>query len=246
MISKTTRLCYLLSFIKIYIRYFQSRGGVTHRATETFPLGLDCLVSNAYSLLTLAYKYLLTFPVTQVSCEKSFFTLKYLKNRLRNSMTNDNLEAFMLISIEKSILMELDNDIIINELGTKRHAKNCKTYNIIKVYRLILKKWPENIGLPGKNFGATVAGHLFKSVIGDPRATLYGLQIQFIINVWPMKLYFLALDTKKATDPWFKALLNNKQQFLHTVFTINNFVVVNYSYSIIPTFSKLSKLVVNF
>jgi len=34
-------------------------------------------------------------------------------------MTNDNLEAFMLISIEKSILMELDNDIIINELGTK-------------------------------------------------------------------------------------------------------------------------------
>jgi len=36
-------------------------------------------------------------------------------------MTNDNLEAFMLMSIEKSILieLELDNDIIINELGTK-------------------------------------------------------------------------------------------------------------------------------
>ncbi|KAF0749009.1 hypothetical protein FWK35_00030951 [Aphis craccivora] len=31
-------------------------------------------------------------------------------------MTNDNLEAFMLISIEKSILMELDNYIIIKEL----------------------------------------------------------------------------------------------------------------------------------
>jgi len=37
-------------------------------------------------------------------------------------MTNDNLEAFMLMSIGKSIhsiLMELDNDIIISELGTK-------------------------------------------------------------------------------------------------------------------------------
>jgi len=62
---------------------------------------------------------LLTLPVTQVSCERSFSTLKYLKNRLRNSMANENLESFMLMSIEKSILMELDNDTIINELGTK-------------------------------------------------------------------------------------------------------------------------------
>ncbi|KAL4113078.1 hypothetical protein QTP88_016768 [Uroleucon formosanum] len=77
------------------------------------------LFSNAYSLLTLAYKYLLTLPVTQISCERSFSTLKYLKNRLRNSMANEKLESFMLMSIEKSILMELNNDTIINELGTK-------------------------------------------------------------------------------------------------------------------------------
>ncbi|KAL4088612.1 hypothetical protein QTP88_023701 [Uroleucon formosanum] len=77
------------------------------------------LFSSEYSLLTLAYKYLLTLPVTQVSCERSFSTLKYLKNRLRNSMANEKLESFMLMSIEKSILMELDNDTIINELGTK-------------------------------------------------------------------------------------------------------------------------------
>jgi len=34
-------------------------------------------------------------------------------------MTNDNLEAFMLKSIEKSILIDLDNDEITNELGSK-------------------------------------------------------------------------------------------------------------------------------
>lgn len=34
-------------------------------------------------------------------------------------MANEKLESFMLMSIEKSILMELDNDTIINELGTK-------------------------------------------------------------------------------------------------------------------------------
>jgi len=77
------------------------------------------LFSNAYSLLTLAYKYLLTLPVTQVSCERSFSSLKYIKNRLRNSMTNEHLEEFMLMSIEKSILIELDNDVITNELGSK-------------------------------------------------------------------------------------------------------------------------------
>jgi len=37
-------------------------------------------------------------------------------------MKNDNLEAFMLMSIEKSILTEIDNDIIINELGTKSNV----------------------------------------------------------------------------------------------------------------------------
>jgi len=34
-------------------------------------------------------------------------------------MENEYLESFMLRSIEKLILMELDNDTIINELGTK-------------------------------------------------------------------------------------------------------------------------------
>lgn len=77
------------------------------------------LFSNAFSLLTLAYKYLLTLPVTQLSCERSFSTLKYIKCRLRNSMTDEHLEEFMLMSIEKSILIELDNDVITNELRSK-------------------------------------------------------------------------------------------------------------------------------
>lgn len=34
-------------------------------------------------------------------------------------MTNDHLEAFMLMSIEKSLLVDLDNDEITNELGNK-------------------------------------------------------------------------------------------------------------------------------
>jgi len=52
---------------------------------------------------------------------KLFSTLKYLKNILRNAKANyANLyiEAFILMSMEKSILMDLDNDLIgNNELG---------------------------------------------------------------------------------------------------------------------------------
>lgn len=36
-------------------------------------------------------------------------------------MTND-LEAFMLMSVEKSIIMDLDNDDITNELGSKSNT----------------------------------------------------------------------------------------------------------------------------
>jgi len=54
-----------------------------------------------------------------VACERSFSTLKYLKNRLRNSMTNENLESFMLMAIENKILMEINNNIIINTVGEK-------------------------------------------------------------------------------------------------------------------------------
>lgn len=49
------------------------------------------LFSNAYPTLTIGYQFLLTLPVTQVICERSFSTLKYFKNRLRN-MTNEHLE----------------------------------------------------------------------------------------------------------------------------------------------------------
>lgn len=77
------------------------------------------LFSNSYPILTIAYQYLLTLPVTQVACERSFSTLKYLKNRLRNSMTDEHLESFMLMAIEKNILVEIDNDVIINLVGEK-------------------------------------------------------------------------------------------------------------------------------
>lgn len=77
------------------------------------------LYSNAYPTVSIAYQYLLTLPITQVACERSFSTLKYSKIHLRYSMTTEHFESFMLMAIEKQILYSLDRNMIINKVGEK-------------------------------------------------------------------------------------------------------------------------------
>lgn len=67
----------------------------------------------------LACQFLLTLPVTQVASERSFSILKYIKTRLRSTMSNEHLETFMLMVIEKKVLIEFNNDEIINSVGEK-------------------------------------------------------------------------------------------------------------------------------
>ncbi|CAI6362566.1 unnamed protein product [Macrosiphum euphorbiae] len=74
------------------------------------------LYCDAYANLFLAYKYVLTLPSTQVSCERSFSFLKNIKSRLRSQLSDPKLEAFMLMAIEKQKLTLLDSDKIIEEL----------------------------------------------------------------------------------------------------------------------------------
>ncbi|KAK0148974.1 hypothetical protein N1851_010581 [Merluccius polli] len=74
-------------------------------------------LTDAYHILGLGYKFLLTLPVTQVACERSFSILKYIKNRLRSNSSQEHLEAFMLMATEKDILMSLDSDCVIDRLA---------------------------------------------------------------------------------------------------------------------------------
>ena len=72
---------------------------------------------QAYKHLFSAYKLLLTLSSTQVACERSFSKLKYIKNRLRSSLSSTHLEAFMLMSTETDVLSELNNDTIIDHVA---------------------------------------------------------------------------------------------------------------------------------
>ena len=77
------------------------------------------LLTDAYKSIGHAYKFLLTLPVSQVQCERSFSALKRIKSRLRSTMTEEHLEAFMLMSVEKSILAKLDTNAIIDDVAAK-------------------------------------------------------------------------------------------------------------------------------
>jgi len=75
--------------------------------------------TNAYPGLYLAYKLLLNLSVSQVLCERTYFTLKHVKTSIRSTLSQQNFETLILMSVEKDILMDLDNNDIINTISTK-------------------------------------------------------------------------------------------------------------------------------
>uniref|UniRef100_A0A2S2R5R2 HAT C-terminal dimerisation domain-containing protein n=1 Tax=Sipha flava TaxID=143950 RepID=A0A2S2R5R2_9HEMI len=72
---------------------------------------------HAYPALYLSYKLLITFSISQVGCERSFSKLKYVKNYLRNSITQDHLESFILMNVEKEILTSICPATIIDKVA---------------------------------------------------------------------------------------------------------------------------------
>lgn len=70
------------------------------------------MLTEAYRVIGLGYKFLFTLSVTQVACERSFSTLKFIKHGLRSTLSYNLLEAFILMATEKEILMVLDTDVI--------------------------------------------------------------------------------------------------------------------------------------
>lgn len=76
--------------------------------------------SHAYHKIQLAYNFLSTLSCTQVACERSFLTLKFIKSRLRSRMREENLEAFMLMATKMETLMRLDLDDVIDRVAEKR------------------------------------------------------------------------------------------------------------------------------
>ncbi|KAL8042369.1 hypothetical protein ABFX02_09G045900 [Erythranthe guttata] len=75
----------------------------------------------------IAYRILLTIPVTVASAERSFSKLKLLKSYLRTTMAQERLNALAILCIEKNILENISYDSIIDDFAsksaTRRHFK---------------------------------------------------------------------------------------------------------------------------
>ena len=74
----------------------------------------------------IAYRVLLTIPVTVASAERSFSKLKLLKSYLRSSMSQDRLNGLAMISIENAILDEMDVEEMIETFASKNARRSAR------------------------------------------------------------------------------------------------------------------------
>jgi hypothetical protein len=74
------------------------------------------LLTDAYSLHGLAYKFL-TLSITQVVCERSFSTFRFVKNKLRSSMSQENLNSFITVCTKKNSLINLVSVVIVDKVS---------------------------------------------------------------------------------------------------------------------------------
>jgi hypothetical protein len=68
---------------------------------------------------SIAYRVLLTIPVTVASAERSFSKLKLLKSYMRTTMTQQRLNDLATISLESEVLEKIDYEDIIEDFISK-------------------------------------------------------------------------------------------------------------------------------
>ncbi|KAI5021813.1 hypothetical protein ZWY2020_058543 [Hordeum vulgare] len=81
-------------------------------------------VAECYPNISIAYRILLTVPVTIASAERSFSKLKLLKNYLRSTMSQERLNGLAMCCIERNMLDIIDLDIAIDDFASTNARKS--------------------------------------------------------------------------------------------------------------------------
>ena len=84
-----------------------------------FVMDADC-----YPNISVAYRILLTIPVTVASAERSFSKLKLLKNYLRSTMSQERLNGLAMCTIEKDILDTIDLDTVLDDFASRNARRS--------------------------------------------------------------------------------------------------------------------------
>jgi hypothetical protein len=79
---------------------------------------------NCYPNVLIAYRILLTVPMTVASAARSFSELTLLKNYLRSTMLQQRLNGLAMCSIEKDILDNINLDSVINDFASRNGRRS--------------------------------------------------------------------------------------------------------------------------
>jgi hypothetical protein len=74
---------------------------------------------NYFPNTIIAYRILLTIPVTVASAERSFSKLKLLKSYLRSTMLQERLNGLAMIAIENDLLENIQYEELVDEFASK-------------------------------------------------------------------------------------------------------------------------------
>ncbi|KAK2423848.1 zinc finger MYM-type protein [Trifolium repens] len=83
---------------------------------------------NYFPNTFIAYRILLTIPVTVASAERSFSKLKLLKSYLRSTMLQERLNGLAMIAIENDLLENIQYEELVDEFA----SKNARRENFFK------------------------------------------------------------------------------------------------------------------
>lgn len=80
-------------------------------------------ITSVYPYVDVALRIFLCTPSTNCSAERSFSTLKRIKNYLRSTMAQDRCSALAVLAIEAEITTSLDFEKIVNDFATSESRK---------------------------------------------------------------------------------------------------------------------------
>lgn len=82
-----------------------------------FPIIYELSQNGIFLNLYSAYKFVITLPCTQVTCERVFSKIKIVKNRLRSALSQELLFELMLMNVERDLFYNLDKNLIIDKIA---------------------------------------------------------------------------------------------------------------------------------
>jgi hypothetical protein len=81
---------------------------------------LNYIKRDSFPNACIAYRILLTIPVTVASAERSFSKLKLIKSYLRSTISQERLNGLAILSIEKKILENLEYKNLIKNFASQK------------------------------------------------------------------------------------------------------------------------------